>query len=180
MTEKTLYVLLEGPDDERFFDRVVAPLFATRGYETKVWKYACEKRLRTMNLIRVLRKAGFPYVFVRDIDSTPYARRRVQETLDSFGHAMEAEMIVIVIAEIESWYLAGVRSEEAITLGIPPLAARTERITKEAFNALIPRGVSRIEFMEAALDGFDVGLAKRRNRSFQYFMDWFVEGGRVP
>lgn len=180
MTEKTLYVLLEGPDDERFFDRVVAPLFATRGYETKVWKYACEKRLRTMNLIRVLRKAGFPYVFVRDIDSTPYARRRVQETLDSFGHAMEAEMIVIVIAEIESWYLAGVRGEEAITLGIPPLPARTERITKEAFNALIPRGVSRIEFMEAALDGFDIGLAKRRNRSFQYFMDWFVEGGRVP
>jgi hypothetical protein len=179
MVEKPLYVLLEGPDDERFFDRVVAPLFAARGYETKVWKYACEKRLRTMNLVRALRKAGLPYVFVRDIDSTPYAARRVQETMDSFGHAMEAEMVVIVIAEIESWYLAGVGREEGVALGLPPLPARTERVTKEAFNALIPRGVSRIEFMQAALDGFDVGLAKRRNRSFRYFMDWFVEGGRV-
>ncbi|WP_067047509.1 hypothetical protein [Methanofollis ethanolicus] len=180
MAEKPLYFFLEGPDDERFFDRVVAPLFAARGYETKVWKYACEKRLRTMNLVRALRKAGFSYVFVRDIDNTPYAGRRVQETLYSFGHAMEAEMVVIVIAEIESWYLAGVGKEEAAALGLPALPFRTERITKEAFNALIPRGVSRIAFMQAVLDGFDVGLAKRRNRSFRYFMNWFVEGGRVP
>ncbi|WP_298670242.1 hypothetical protein [uncultured Methanofollis sp.] len=180
MAEIPLYVLVEGPDDERFFDRVIAPLFAARGYETKVWKYACEKRLRTMNLIRAVRKAGIPYVFVRDIDRTPYAARRVRETLDSFGHAMEAEMVVIVIAEIESWYLAGVRDEEVAVLGLPPVPDRTEGITKEIFNALIPRGVSRIEFMQVVLDGFDVGLAKLRNRSFRYFMDWFVEGGRVP
>lgn len=180
MDEKPIYAFLEGPDDERFFDRVVAPLFAARGYETRVWKYACEKKLRTMNLVRAVRKAGYPYVFVRDIDRTPYARVRVQETLRSFGHAMEAEMVVVVIAEIESWYLAGVGEEEEAALGLSAVPHRTDRVTKEAFNTLIPRGVSRIEFMQEVLDGFDVGLAKRRNRSFRYFMDWFVDGERVP
>jgi len=179
MAEKPLYVLLEGPDDERFFDRIITPIFEAQGYETKVWKYACEKKLRTIKLIRIFRKAGIPYIFVRDLDRTRYARRRVQETLKSYEHAMEARMVVVVIAEIESWYLAGLGKDEAIRLGLSHTPDRTDRVTKEAFNALIPKGISRIGFMQGVLDSFDISLAKRRNRSFRYFMNWFIEDRRV-
>jgi len=179
MTASPLYVLLEGPDDERFFSRIVRPLFAERGYEVRIWKYACEKRQLTINLLHAIRKGGHAYIFVRDLDRTPYARLRVQETLDRFGHAMDAGMVVIVVPEIEGWYLAGVSEGAAAGLGIRAPLGRTDRITKEAFNTLIPRGTSRIEFMQAILEGYDTALARKKNRSFRYFMDWFVGGERL-
>ncbi|TAJ45616.1 hypothetical protein [Methanofollis fontis] len=179
MPDKPLYVLLEGPDDERFFSHLIAPLCARRGYSLRVWKYACEKRQRTINLVRAIRRSQTAYIFVRDIDRTRYARRRVQETLNRFGHAMEAERIVIVITEIESWYIAGLGDADAARLGIREHIGRTDRITKEDFNALIPRGVSRIEFLHEILVVFDIERARRKNRSFRYFMDWFVEGERL-
>jgi len=180
MTPAPLYVLLEGPDDERFFSRIVLPLFAEKGYEVRIWKYACEKRQRTINLILAVRKGGKSYIFVRDIDRTPYARTRVQETLNRFGHAMEPEMIVIVVPEIEGWYLAGVSEDAASRLGIRARIGRTDRVTKEEFNTLVPRGRSRIEFMQGILEEYDIGLARKKNRSFRFFMDWFVNGDRLP
>ncbi|HDS62592.1 MAG TPA: hypothetical protein ENN52_00365 [Methanofollis liminatans] len=179
MTASPLYVLLEGPDDERFFSRIVRPLFAERGYEVRIWKYACEKRQLTINLIHAVRKGGHAYIFVRDLDRTPYARLRVQETLERFGHAMDAEMVVVVVPEIEGWYLAGVSEATASRLGVCVPSWRTDRITKEVFRSLIPRGISRIEFMQAILEDYDLALARKKNRSFRYFMDWFVDGEQL-
>jgi hypothetical protein len=179
MTASPLYVLLEGPDDERFFSRIVRPLLAERGYEMRIWKYACEKRQRTINLLHAVKKGGHAYIFVRDLDRTPYARLRVQETLDRFGHAIDPEMVVIVVPEIEGWYLAGVSEGAAARLGVCVPSWRTDRITKEVFRSLIPRGISRIEFMQAILEEYDVALARKKNRSFRYFMDWFVDGERL-
>lgn len=180
MTPSPLYVLLEGQDDERFFSHVAAPLFAEQGYEMRIWKYACEKRQRTINLILAIRKGGRAYIFVRDIDRTPYARLRVQETLNRYGHAMEPGAIVVVIPEIEGWYLAGLSDEAASALGIRTHIGRTDRVTKEVFNTLIPRSVSRIEFMQEILEAYDIVLARKKNRSFRFFMDWFVDGDRLP
>ncbi|MDK2973827.1 MAG: hypothetical protein PWP08_198 [Methanofollis sp.] len=180
MDSSPLYVLIEGQDDERFFSRIARPLFAEKGYETRIWKYACEKRQRTINLVLAVRKGGHACIFVRDIDRTPYARTRVQETLNRFGHAMDPAMIVIVVPEIEGWYLAGLSGEAAARLGIREKIGRTDRITKEVFNTLVPRGVSRIEFMQAILDEYDAGLARKKNRSFRFFMDRFVNGERLP
>ena len=69
---------------------------------------------------------------------------------------------------IESWYAAGLsrqRSEEM--LGRP--LQRTDELTKERFNNLLPEDASRIDFMQRLLEHFDVSRARTTNRSFEYF-----------
>lgn len=69
---------------------------------------------------------------------------------------------------IESWYAAGLsrqRTEEM--LGRP--LQRTDELTKERFNDLLPEEASHIDFMQQLLQHFDVRRARAKNHSFEYF-----------
>lgn len=176
MHSTLLYVLLEGNDDERFFARVLLPVLADEGYRVKVWKYAREKRKRTELFVRAVRKSGAGYLYVRDIDTAPTIATKKREIRSWYHHAVSEGRIVIVITEIESWYLAGVSGSVLRRFGISEEIESTDSLTKEDFNRIVPDGMSRIHFMRELLARFDTGVAMERNESFSYFMHRYAPG----
>ncbi len=171
----SILFFLEGNDDERFFARVIAPLLENQNYTVRIWKYAREKRKRTIQLLKSVQGAGMAYVFVRDIDDAPSVHAKKDEMAHCFEVLTGAD-IAVVVMEIESWYLAGANDALLRRIGADGVWS-TDHITKEQFNCLIPRPMSRIVFMQEILKYFDVEVAKKRNASFRYFMHRWIENG---
>lgn len=84
---------------------------------------------------------------------------------------IEKDNIIVVVKEIEGWYLAGLSAKISRKLGIPHVKD-TNDMTKEDFNRLMPKKIgSRIAFMEKILKVYDIEIAKRKNESLRCFLD---------
>lgn len=179
MSGGDLYILLEGNDDERFFRGIILPKLSQKGWSVRIWKYAREKHRRTEYFIRAVRESGADLILVRDIDTARTISAKKQQVRGWFRHAVPRENIAIVIIEIESWYLAGLPDAALREFGITEVPDSTEWVTKEDFNLMVPPWLSRIQFMQEIIPLFDIGTARRRNRSFQYFMQHWVDGDDI-
>lgn len=175
MADRDLYILLEGNDDERFFRGIVLPRLVQNGRSARIWKYAREKHRRTEYFIRAVRSSGADFVLVRDIDTARTISGKKREVRAWFRHAIPRSNIAIVVIEIESWYLAGVPDAALAGFGISEVLQTTDHVTKEDFNLMVPQGRSHIQFMQEIIPLFDIGTARRRNRSFDYFMQHWVD-----
>lgn len=71
---------------------------------------------------------------------------------------------------------AGLDDDACRSLGIKLKDNSTDFITKEDFNRLIPKRfqASRIDFMVAILNLFNIDIAKEKNSSFKYFCDKYL------
>jgi hypothetical protein len=174
MTSRTLYVLLEGNDDERFFRRLLQPYLQRRYRRIKYWKYAREKRKHTLKFIRSLLRMESDFLFVRDNDTAPSVQAKKQEIAEFYEGAIPDRAIVIVVMEIESWYMAGPNAAYLRKRGIPSLNGSTDSLTKEEFNRLIPPLMSRIEFLNEILEQFSIDRGITRNTSFRFFIEHWI------
>lgn len=164
-----LFILVEGNDDERFFTRVVKPLLQERYSRIQIWKYSRKKLEKTKNFVRSIQLMKADYVYVTDLDEAPCVTSKKEEVLKKVG--IDGGHTLIVVKEIEGWFLAGLQEKEWGRLGIPPIPD-TDSIVKEDFNAIVyGRIQSRIAFMERILKRYDIEAAKGKNRSFRYFLD---------
>jgi hypothetical protein len=171
MPYKTLWIFVEGDDDVRFFERVMKPSLTRKYDRIQIWRYAQEKKEKVKSFLRSIRKMNAGYIYTTDINDTPSVTAKKQKVQSKFGD-IDKDRIMVVEKEIESWYLAGVDDTCSRKLGISPPGS-TDSITKEQFNALIPRRFdgSRIDFMEEILRYFNIETAKQKNESFRYFLD---------
>jgi hypothetical protein len=176
MTSRTLYVLLEGNDDERFFRTLLTPHLERRYHRVKFWKYAREKRKHTLKFIRSLRRMEVDFLFVRDIDTAPSVKAKKQEIEAVYEDSIPDRALVIVVTEIESWYMAGVDPGYLSRHGIRLGDGFTDYLTKEMFNHLIPPWMSRIEFLNEILEHFTLERGVSRNHSFRYFVEHWIWG----
>lgn len=168
--KKRLFILVEGSDDVRFFGRIVKPLFVSRYDSVDIIPYACTKREKVSKFLKSIRQMGNDYIFVADIDTERTVRDKKQILYYRYNE-IDGANIIVVIMEIESWYLAGLTGETAAVLHAKALQS-TDEITKEDFNALIPRQFdSRIDFMFEILKEFSIDAAAQKNRSFKFFID---------
>jgi hypothetical protein len=174
MGSRTLYVLLEGNDDERFFRSLVRPHLERRYRKIKFWKYAREKRKHTLKFVRSLIRMEVDFIFVRDIDSAPSVRAKKQEIEAFYEDAIPDKALVIVVMEIESWYMAGPDEEYLLQRGIAIGSGSTDSLTKEVFNRLIPPRMSRIEFLNEILEHSTIERGVTRNVSFRYFVEHWI------
>ncbi|HZD43737.1 MAG TPA: hypothetical protein VE134_06720, partial [Methanomicrobiales archaeon] len=169
----SVFILLEGNDDERFVSRVIVPLLERQNYTVRIWKYAREKRKRTIQLLKSIQASGMEYVFLRDIDEAISIRVKKDEMVHCFEVLKEGD-IVVVIMEIESWYLAGANTRLLRKIGVERGEEfTTDSVTKEQFNRLIPQHMSRIVFMQDLLRHYNIESAMQKNRSFRYFIQRF-------
>lgn len=169
MKERRLFIFIEGNDDERFFRRIIRPLFAARYQSVELIMYACMKSTRVCKFIKSVSSLGHDFILVADIDEEPgvIAKKRV---IRHRFCAVDDDDIMVIVKEIESWYLAGVDDHAANQLGVHP-PSHTDRITKEDFNRRIPRSyTSRVAYMIDILNFFSINTAKKKNRSFLFFM----------
>ncbi|MBN1508993.1 MAG: hypothetical protein JW955_19255 [Sedimentisphaerales bacterium] len=171
MNRRLVLVFLEGADDERFFDGVIRPILAQRYDNVVPWKYAQRSKDDVKKALKSVQDQKANCLFLVDINTHPCVSARKQGLLDTYGKRIDPSWIVVVVSEIESWYLAGLDDEHALELGLSPVH-HTDRLTKEQFAGMVPRRLDSVAaFMNEILKSFRIETAKTRNRSFCYFMD---------
>lgn len=168
-----LNILVEGADDVRFFERVLLERLKDRYDGVRLVPYACLRRTAVDRLLRGFARLGESYVIVADIDNEPSVRAKKRVILNRYEEAQPGA-IAVVIREIESWYLAGADDGFLARSGVVPPPS-TDDLTKEEFNALIPRPyVSRVGFMLDLLEGYSLERGSERNRSLAFFLARFA------
>ncbi len=171
MEYKRLYVLLEGNDDERFFEGIIKARLSSQYSSIQVWQYAQKPPKKTKNFLKSITAIHSDYFFWADINDLPCVTARKEKIRDKYGETIDINNLIIVIKEIESWYLAGLNDKARKELRIRTFR-KTDNITKEQFDKLMPKKFdSRIDFMVEVLNRFCVEIAKRKNSSFDYFME---------
>ena len=168
-----LFVLVEGDDDERFFDKIAKPLLEKRYSVVKFYKYAQRSPKDTTKMIKSAKSMG-DYMYVRDLNNSPCISLKKERIKEELSQRIEDKKIVIVVREIESWYLAGMNEQAFKYLGIRKAVKNTE-ITKERFDQLIPKGMVRKEFMYRILEKFEIEMARIQNSSFRYFLNKWID-----
>lgn len=167
---KRMHVLVEGPNDKDFFNAVIRPICEERYDYVQIWEYAGETIERRIKYIRSILAMNADYLFVADINASPCITEKKSRLVDSHKRMIEASRMVVVVKEIESWYMAGIGDESCEELELASLP-HTDNIMKEQFEKLIPqRFVSVVDFMSEILKRFSLDTAKKKNKSFSYFM----------
>jgi len=171
MGYRSLYILVEGNDDIRFFEKIIKPKLEEKYNSVEIKTWAVQEN-KVDSYINSFNGMKADYFFVGDIDSSPCVTAKKQK-IKSKHYIIDEDRIIVVIKEIESWYLAGLDEKKAKQLGIRNYVyPNTNTITKEQFNELIPRRFgSRIDFLLEILKLFSAEIAKGRNESFRYFID---------
>jgi hypothetical protein len=167
MSYQRLYLWVEGVDDARFFEKIVKP-YLSKTYDTiNIIEYAQLKKKKVNDFIKSINSMEADYIFLADIDLSPCITQKKSKVKRAY-RTVDENKIVVVIREIEAWYLAGLSLAKNKKLGIKNFST-TDNVNKEIFNNLIPnRFDSRIEFMLEILSHFLITEAKRKNKSFKY------------
>jgi hypothetical protein len=161
-----LYILVEGDDDLRFVEQIVIPKLSSRYDFIQSWKYAQEKAEKVNAFLRSIKSMGADYLFLGDLNAYSCFPKKRQALLRRFKQ-LDRRQALIVVREIEGWYLAGLENRNPLRVRVP---ADTSNLTKEQFNSAMPnRFDSRIDYMLEILTFFDINKATKRNPSFHYF-----------
>ena len=175
-----IYIFVEGNDDERFFKSVILPYL--KDYKVYFIQYAQLKKKILIRYVQTIKDSGYVLIFTADLDELPgvthkkKAIKNKYELLD--GHrviVINNDDIVIVVKEIESWYLAGLPDEKADEFRIDRINS-TDEVTKEIFNNIYHgKFHSRIDFMIELLKHFSIHCAIPKNHSFEYFVSNYLD-----
>lgn len=170
MEYRRLFIWVEGEDDKRFFEKIIEPKLKEKYTSVETRCYATLKKEKIDNFLKSIKAMGADYIYVTDINDSPCVTTKKEEIQNKLRN-IDADRIIVVIKEIEGWYLAGLSNTDADKYKIP-IFDDTNTITKEQFNNLIPQKfVSRIDFILEILKNFSIEIAKKRNRSFRYFIE---------
>jgi hypothetical protein len=63
---KRLFILLEGDDDERFFENIINRILIIKYNHIKIWKYAHIKKEKIKQFIRSIDAMQAEYIFAAD------------------------------------------------------------------------------------------------------------------
>jgi len=175
MLDKKLFVLVEGDDDERFFENVVKPRLQERYGTIKVVPYQQKKDKKIINSVRVIKKMGAEYIFVRDLNGEPCISSKKTKLMARWS-VLEDKKILIVAKKIEGWYLAGLDEDTRKKLRIRRDIGNTNDVDKEEFKHITPKNLSPKQFMIKIIRNYNVEIAKTRNDSFGYFSNKWING----
>lgn len=169
MAYKSLFLFLEGADDERFFRAVLFPLFRKRYEEVRAVQVSQMTKKRVSDWLRSVEGMRADYLFVRDLDRHPCATA-AKDAFRDVHPRLDPARIQVVKVEIESWYCAGIGSGRLTELSVAT-CADAEEITKERLESVLPGGRElRIPTMIEILESYDLDRAAQRNGSLRYFL----------
>jgi len=171
MPSKGLWIFVEGNDDERFLQEIGSVSGKSHDWILRPWKYSQKPKKLIRNFLASLRQMGVSYLFLSDINFSPCVSDRRSKLQERYEERLNVNNVVVVEKEIEAWYLAGLDDNSCKELGIRRLA-KTDTVTKEQFDRMIPgKFDSRIDFMIEVLKKFSVETARKKNKSFAYFLE---------
>lgn len=170
-----LYIWVEASPDEAFFRRIIIPVISNN-YVPRVIKGKSLLK-KSPQFLRSIEKVGDSYIFVTDLNKgTPCVSERkslVQLELPD----IDRNKIIVVVTEIEGWYLAGLNrlSIRRLNVSAQKLKSKSlDSITKQEFLNIIPKGCTELQFRQKILRYFDINVAILKNKSFKYFFDKYM------
>ncbi|MPN26383.1 hypothetical protein SDC9_173807 [bioreactor metagenome] len=156
-----------------FIQTVANPLLLNYYNDVEIIQYAQMKRQKANKYLESIITLGFDYLILADIDEEASVKQKKNKIKARFDEAAFNNM-VIVIAEIESWFVAGIPTELLNKWGIKNFE-RTELLVKEEFNQLYgSKFRSRIDFMQEILKYYSIDTAIEKNVSFNFFYKSFL------
>ena len=174
MGYEALYIFIEGPDDQRFFEKIILPLIKDKYTHIEFYPYAQEKPEKVCSFLKSIKsmreKKIADYYLISDMDNNPCISSTKEYVKHRFS-TCEVNKIIVVIKEIECWYLAGaedtfLKKHRIISYG------DTCNLKKEDFCKIMPQNFSsRTDFMIEILKYFSLEKAKDNNKSFNYIMN---------
>ncbi|MBD3338004.1 MAG: hypothetical protein GF353_02770 [Candidatus Lokiarchaeota archaeon] len=170
-----IFLFLEGDDDERFFKKILINRFREKCNRVQIVKYAQMSHNGIIKLLKTIKyKENWDYIFLSDINSAEcYPNKK--SLIETRFEYIEIEKIVIVIMEIESWYLAGINNDFLRSINANLMDQGCNHVDKERFNLLIPQDMPRVLFMNKILDNYNIDLALENNESFEHFLRTFLD-----
>jgi hypothetical protein len=189
----TVHFFLEGFHDQLFFEKVITPVLKKK-YGQKIHcdyqLYASDlfgkdkkrrddqKKIISTIINNCNYKYNHKYIFVTDKDTYPCLAQRKEKILKSVEcPSLSMNNIIIVVVEIESWYVAGLDYDAWNEFAFPNI--KSEDVTKEVFEQTA-RDMSisnMVHFRQEVLKRFDLNVAAKKNTSFKYFYDKFISKG---
>jgi hypothetical protein len=174
MSPKTIYILVEGEDDKRFFETLIKQKLESRYRKVSIQRYAHLKAKEIEKLLNSIINAENHYIFVADFDKDICLTARKKAICANFP-MIDMGFIMIVVQEIESWYLAGLDDISCEKLSIRPIVNCND-LCKGAFNKLYEKKfTSKIDFVQELLKNYSLFTALKKNDSFRYFYDKFIK-----
>jgi hypothetical protein len=165
---RRLFIWVEGSDDERFFRSIVVPRLAERYDDIRLTRYAGLTSDKVSSFLSSIRAMNADYIFVSDVDTAPCVTERKAALVAKYRR-LDANDVIIVKAEIESWYLAGLDADTCAHLKLRPVRD-TQAVTKELFFQMMPGDFrSGLDFMVEVLKHHALDVARTQNASFDYF-----------
>lgn len=170
----SFYAILEGTTDQTFFNHIIRPELRKKYNKVGTFVFKQRTKQALKNFITTCKNTDKDYVFFSDMDNVSCYTKKKNNIKSKIAPNVDREKIIIVKAEIESWYVAGVNQSDAKNLNII-FHTNTEGITKEIFRAMMrPPFESHIDFMREILKYYSIDTAKKQNPSFKYFCDKFI------
>jgi hypothetical protein len=177
-----LYVLVEGPDDQRFFQSdAIDEVIKTRYRKSHVITWSNEAREDLVSLLNGIIANEGHYIFLLDKNSLFQCLEEVRQYAARRCPSVERDRILVVIREIESWYIAGIDDPFAnrYKLAIP---GRTETLARPKFKQISKelKFASDVDFMVEILKTFSVERAAERNTSFRRLLEKYLPEPEIP
>ncbi|MBT9174945.1 MAG: hypothetical protein DDT22_00611 [candidate division WS2 bacterium] len=80
MGYRRLFILVEGEDDIRFFEKIIAPKQRENYNLVQTIRYAVTKKEKIDNFLKSIKVMGADYIYVIDINNSPCVSAKKQET----------------------------------------------------------------------------------------------------
>ena len=188
MIMRRLSIFVEGAIEKLFFDRILRPELENKYNYIEIIEYSQkERKWEYINdFINSIKRTdcgykkidpnwAYDYIFIADIDNSPCKTAKKEELRRKIPN-LEQNKIIIVVKEIESWYLAGLDEKACKKLGIRCFD-NTDSITKEDFKHIYSNSIHsrrpEIDFYLNIIENYDIDTAKKKNTTFRYFCDKF-------
>lgn len=174
MKLKKLYIFVEGNDDELFFKKVIIPVLLEFYDDVEIIQFAQMKKTKIDLFILSINTLKFDYILLADLDYHKTVGNKMKYLMIRFSN-LKKQKIIVVIQEIESWYIAGLKNNVSREFGIVPYK-NTDKLVKEEFNTLYRHIFkSRIDFQLEILKNYSIETAKDKNHSFNYFYNKYLK-----
>lgn len=170
-----LYIWVEGVEDQDLFKKVKSLLLKKyKLVHIRERAQAQDKLINNIISANVQKGDENLLAVDSDFDTSPCIRNKKPAVITRFPQ-LAAKDVLIIVKEIEAWYLAGLSDQACKKIGIKPLV-RTDGLNKGQFEKLKPRKfISKEDFRLEILKHFDVKVAEQKNLSFNYFSRHFLQ-----
>jgi len=165
-----IYILVEDLTDLKFCEAIIEPILNNKYTAVLFYKYARKKKDRIKQFIKSLNYDKLDYYILGDIDKNYNIENALKLIYEKTGKITKKENIILVIKEIECWYLAGLSDDLIKRYTISLDLSDTQKYCKEDFDEIIPAGQSKIIFTNAILQTYNNKIAPSRNASLRCFL----------